>query len=127
VVYTYFPRWYVDSEVLDLYSLTEDACLQVPPFDQRILAQRAAFLIFADPAKELTSSEFGPELKRMKCGDVDLLKFLVPPEAKLIIHRQLEDVGMTRRALFPDLDGLSRDFVAEALYLEAFDAARQKP
>jgi hypothetical protein len=121
-VYVYFPRTYIDLEFCDLYLVFQNACLRVPPFDRRIMAQRAAFVLFADPAQALAPCELGDEYKKMCCGDMDLIKFVIPAEAKLIIHRQLEDVGMTRRTLFPDLDGLSRDFVEEALYLEAFYA-----
>ena len=126
-VYAYFPRTYIDRDACDLYSFTGKACLWVPPFDRRILAQHAAFVLFGDPAKALHPSEFEDELKEMHCGDVDLVKCVIPASAKLIIHRQLEDVGMTRRTLFPDLEGLSRDFVAESLYREAFDARDKKP
>ncbi|MCP5518236.1 MAG: FRG domain-containing protein [Verrucomicrobiales bacterium] len=126
-VYAYFPRRYIDRDTCDLYSFSGNACLRVPPFDRRILAQHAAFVLFGDPAQALSPSQFEDELKEMNCGEMDLIKCVIPAPAKLIIHRQLEDVGMTRRTLFPDLDGLSRDFVTEALYLEAFNARDKNP
>ena len=55
---------------------------------------------------------------------VQLSQIVIPAESKLIIHRELRDVGFTRRAMFPDLEGLSESFAAEDHYLDAFNRSR---
>ena len=126
-VFAYFPQKFVDIEVADLFNFPYVACLLVKPFDRRFLAQRASFIHFNEPATPLTPKIFEEtRFKEMNCGDFDLVKFIIPADAKTIIYRQLMDVGITRRTLFPDLEGLSQDFVREALYQEAFDQAFKK-
>ena len=123
-VCVYHPEIFVDTEKADLYTLNRNACLRVPPFDRRLLAQRAAFLYFADPAAPLVPVPIEENVGKLSSVTVNLVKFVIPADAKLIIFRQLQDVGMTRRTLFPDLEGLSRDFVSNDLYLAAFNATR---
>jgi hypothetical protein len=105
---------YINTEAYDLYDFPVNACLRVPPFDDRILAQRAMFIAFADPALPMEPVELDDDGKQMSCGNYNLVKFLIPAEAKALLHRTLQDVGMTPRTLFPDLEGLSRDFVDDA-------------
>ena len=45
--------------------------------------------------------------------EATLVIFRVPAPVKLVIQEQLGQVGISRKSLFPDLDGLSRDYVLE--------------
>jgi hypothetical protein len=126
-VFVYHPVMFVDAATADLYTLDQNACLRVPPFDSRILAQRGLFVYFADPAVALAPGPIDSELGELSSVSVDLIKFIVPAAAKLIIFRQLQDVGITRRTFFPDLEGLSRDFISDDEYLAAFNAKHIQP
>lgn len=125
-VFAHFPQRYINKDILDIYNVPAISALRIKPFDKRILAQRAIFLFFPDPSQPLEPEKIPEECAIMNCGEFDVVKFAIPKASKLIIHRQLVDIGVTRRTLFPDLDGLSRDFVAEDLYQQAFDAANQE-
>jgi hypothetical protein len=120
-VFAYRPRLYVRPEIQDIYNLTEVVCLLSKPFDRRILAQKASFLFFPNPSKPLTPQKIVDEDDRVIFGEFDLIKFVIPKKAKLIIHRQLMDIDLTRKTLFPDLDGLSQSFVWEEIYNDAFN------
>lgn len=125
-IFAHAPRSFVDVKRASFYQIPEIAALVVKPFDQRILAQRGTFQYFPDPSSPLIPKALGEEWKDLNLGGFDLVKFVIPAGCKLIIHRQLRDVGITRRSLFPDLDGLSRDFVCEDMYREAFRQAYAK-
>jgi hypothetical protein len=125
-IYAFFPWDYVDQELANLYHFPKVACLKVKPFDRRLLAQHAAFVYFPDPSVPLKPEpipEALPIHRMPNAVDQNLIKIRIPADSKLILHRQLRDIGMTRRALFPDLEGLSDSFVAEDVYDAAFQKA----
>ncbi len=80
------------------------------PFDQRVIAQQAIFTVHHQPQIPMTAGAPPPETVDMAPDNVDLVRFSVSADAKPIILRQLSDIGIDRRRLFPDLDGLS-DFI----------------
>ncbi len=112
-VYAYFPEGYLDESMANIYDFPHTACIKIRPFDRRLLAQHAAFVFFPDPSIPLTPKPINDQSLIEMCGRLNLVKIRIPAKSKLIIHRQLRDIGMTRRALFPYAEGLSQSFVAE--------------
>lgn len=120
-VYAYCPWDYVDNDVANIYEFPKVAAMRVPPFDRRILAQQGIFVYFPDPAKPLEPAPLKKEIAELSGTEANLVKITIPAGGKLIIHRQLRDVGVTRRLFFPDMDGLSHDFMSEDYYRHDFD------
>ncbi|MBW7891199.1 MAG: FRG domain-containing protein [Chitinophagaceae bacterium] len=80
----------------DPFNLKEEFdFLFLPIISPRISAQQAVFQLFRDPTKEF--SEFN-----------NLGKFRIPASSKKEIKKQLENLGITYKTLFPDLDGLCK-------------------
>ncbi|MEK7674559.1 MAG: FRG domain-containing protein [Verrucomicrobiota bacterium] len=130
-VYASFQETFFDIDVKKMfaendnpYHVSRVARIKIRPFDRRLLAQYATFLYFPDPTEPLVPLPISPEYAGMGCGQFNLVKIVIPAESKLIIHRELRDVGFTRRAMFPDLEGLSESFAAEDHYLDAFNRSR---
>lgn len=77
----------------------------------RINAQSSLFTIQADPWKALEEID----VSRCHTRDVDiarLTEFLIPAEKRGPILKELNDLQITRRTLFPDLDGLAAGLVS---------------
>jgi hypothetical protein len=72
-----------------------------------MLVQDAVFTMHPQPNVPLTPGKPHPEITGFAPEDVDLVRFKVIAVAKPIILRQLSDVGVSRKRLFPDLEGLS--------------------
>ena len=84
----------------------------VHPFynSPRLLAQDGAFTWHSNPWKSIES--YAGEPFAPKNLDLErLYKWHVPSEAKLAVMKELSGLGITRRTVFPDLDG-----VAESLW-----------
>jgi hypothetical protein len=127
-VYAFQPGAYVEPKEADLYDCSRVACLRVRPFDRRLLAQHAAFVYFPDPSVPLKPELIPEQLRMPQSGEMNLVKIRIPAKSKLILQQQLRDIGVTRRALFPDLEGLSQSFVVQDVYREAvkaWDAAKK--
>jgi len=67
--------------------------------DPRIQLQSSTFTVHGSPTP----------LEQGEKNEDYLLRFLVPPKAKIVIARQLERCGIMRSTLFPDLENLARD------------------
>jgi len=50
---------------------------------------------------------FIPETDKYVADGLDLVVIRVSAEMKPILQRQLSEIGMSRKTLFPDLEGLS--------------------
>ncbi len=116
-VFAYLPLKNVRPESDCLASFSDAASLCVRPFNRRIIAQQATFVLCGDPSRPLQSQPM-PKIHREKHTDefpveATLVIFRVPAPVKLVIQEQLGQVGISRKSLFPDLDGLSRDYVLE--------------
>jgi hypothetical protein len=80
----------------------------IHPFynSQRILAQDGAFTLHLDPQYPLESlagkpfASFNLDIER-------LYNWIIPAECKMDIIKQLSGLGITRRAVYPDLDGIA--------------------
>ena len=68
----------------------------------RMLNQRALFTIHCDARKEIPITE-----SILKNGRKNQIKILIAAELKKEITKMLDDYGINRVSLFPDLDGLS--------------------
>jgi hypothetical protein len=92
------------------------------PFDRRMLQQAAVFTYHVQPAVALepiivTEKPEQASTSWMSTADptatavgVNLIEFIVAPEYKHEMRKGLAIVGMRYDTLFPDLDGLSREF-----------------
>ena len=92
------------------------------PFDRRMLQQAAVFTYHVQPAvalepipvseKPVSGSEAWiscPDRAALETG-VNLIEFIVAPEYKNELRKGLASLGIRYDTLFPDLDGLSRQF-----------------
>jgi hypothetical protein len=69
--------------------------------DPRVMVQQGAFTIHAD-AKNLTDMEMKNPARPWLIG------FRIPREAKAYLHGVLENLGVSRSSLFPDLGSLAK-------------------
>jgi hypothetical protein len=93
-----------------------------PPFDRRMLQQAAVFTYHAQPAVPLepvivSDSALQTGEAWMSVSDpaaravgTNLIEFIVAPEYKPVLRTALAQIGMRYDTLFPDLEGLSRNF-----------------
>jgi hypothetical protein len=75
--------------------------------DRRIAAQGSKFILFGT-VRDMTES---PAINRPRGGDgkhAILDKIIVTKEAKEYLRAQLNEIGISERAMFPDLEGLGR-------------------
>ena len=83
------------------------------PFDRRMLQQAAVFTYHVEPAVALeptaVSDRSTADPAAIAAG-VDLIEFIVAPEYKPELRKGLATLGVRYDTLFPDLDGLSRQF-----------------
>ena len=72
----------------------------------RVIAQESCFTLFPFPK---TATPIPPLEERERRADEisQLFKFRVPGNAKPLISRELRQLGITYRTLFPDLEGLA--------------------
>jgi hypothetical protein len=61
----------------------------------RINAQQGVFQMFKDPTENFSEA-------------YNLGKFVIPAECKITIKSELEELGVSYRTLFPDLDGICK-------------------
>jgi len=110
-VYCHSPQGHVDPKIAELGALPFVGQYTPPPFDSRILLQCGVFSYHPTPSEELRIGPVHEDLGRLKPDHgLDLVRFLVLADLKPILKRQLDEIGVNRKSLFPDLDGLS-DFV----------------
>lgn len=77
------------------------------PFDSRILAQSALFTYHPNPRDILRPQRVRGDRVKLAPEGFDLAEFRVPKNAKDKLQGELASVGITRKALFPDLEGFS--------------------
>jgi hypothetical protein len=88
---------------------TEDAIKILHTFHNspRLISQSGVFTFHSNPWRPIEfyiGSLFRPSRLDIAC----LIKWLVDPGSKKDIVQELEDVGINRRTVFPDLDGLAQ-------------------
>lgn len=106
-VYTYLGWMYVNSETAKLGTIDRVAVYRPRPIDRRILSQSGMFTYHPEPQIPLMPNPVAPERAKAAPDKVDLVKIVVPFDMKHIIVRQLAELGVSRKSLFPDLEGLS--------------------
>ena len=117
VVYCHFPTTFelapdrkLDDPVFQI------AVFRPRPFDRRILAQHGLFTYHHEPEVEFPPSAESKAFEIIGGRMVEsitaegfsgLLAVIIAAKQKRQIMQQLNELGFTRKALFPDLDGLS--------------------
>ena len=86
-----------------------DAIRIVYPFynSPRLLAQDGAFTMHSNPWRSIESYK-GKPFKTENLDIEKLYRWRVPAGKKANIIRELSNLGITQRSLFPDLDGVAR-------------------
>lgn len=106
-VYAHAPSRIIDSRVAKLGFLQQVAKYEPPPFDSRILLQAGVFTYHPEPNVPLSPKPVEDLGGLTPDHGTNLVKFVLKGEMKPIIKRRLDEIGLSRKALFPDLDGLS--------------------
>lgn len=98
---------------------------QPPPFDRRLAAQEGLFTFHPRPQSSVPIMEVASQYESNPVPHTNLHTVKVPWRAKALLRQQLADLGVTRKSLFPDLDGLS-DYINWGVRLKAAQfSARQ--
>lgn len=107
-VFCHFPWWHIDKKETVLGGEFEHVPILRPsPFDRRIVAQSGVFTYHAKPQKPLEANETNSEARKAAPEGIDLAVLRFRSELKPILQRQLGEIGVSRKTLFPDLEGLS--------------------
>jgi FRG domain len=107
-VYCHMPWHIIDREKAHIDKPFTHVALLIPrPFDRRILAQSGVFTYHSNPAEPLTVGAPPEEALDAAPDGVNLVRIRVLKKAKPFLQRQLSAIGVSRKALFPDLEGLS--------------------
>jgi hypothetical protein len=104
----HFPQEIINREKLTIYDVLDDPALLEPrPFDRRIAAQAGVFTYHVHPNRPLVARRVSGEMERAAPNGVNLVIMRIPAKLKPTLQRQLSTIGIYRKTLFPDLEGLS--------------------
>ncbi|QDT37956.1 FRG domain-containing protein [Stratiformator vulcanicus] len=107
-IFCYTPQWHIDTATASLGERLDVGQITPPPIDSRILVQSGVFTYHPAPNEPLLPGEIIHDLGLLRpTHGIDLVRFLVPSKIKPILKRQLSEIGVNRKAVFPDLEGLS--------------------
>jgi len=98
VVVCYSPTGYFYPHLKEFWQVEAVVRYDPPPFDARIRAQSGIFTYHPFPSHELVEEPKSINFRRL----------VVPSKAKGAILTELAEIDITRRTLFPGLDGLSQ-------------------
>jgi hypothetical protein len=119
-LYAHTPRQFVEKEELGLGAREiAGAALIARSISTRILNQRGCFTVHDPPNAPLQCRED----EHMK-GHPDLVELTIPAVQKEEVLVMLDDYGINRVTLFPDLDGLSQHLNWETARM--FERAKRK-
>lgn len=108
VVHCYLPQQIVVPKGATPAGLSNVAAYQPRPFDRRILVQGGMFTFHPEPREPLQPVVIDDDhFRELTKVDVNLVAVRVRADTKRILQRQLDEVGVNRKTLFPDLEGLS--------------------
>ncbi len=109
VVVCHNPWLVIEHDKISLEGVSVVAKLQPSPFDRRVVAQSSTFTYHPFPKQQLIMGQLTPEQKAMETEGLteNLVAIQIPAKLKQILQRQLSSVGVSRKTLFPDLEGLS--------------------
>jgi hypothetical protein len=83
------------------------------------LAQDGAFTIHSNPWKSIESYERERSPFKVENLDIErLYRWRVPAEEKANILKDLSSLGVTKRSLFPDLDGVAESLLGNGGLVE---------
>jgi hypothetical protein len=113
------PDLRIDVGSIGSLSVGRSVLAYVPPaISPRILNQAGAFTEHSPPNLDLlTATEKETKHK------IEIVRFRIPANRKTDMQRSLNQLGVSRATLFPDLDGLSAQINAETSRLVAEKAA----
>lgn len=77
------------------------------PFDRRIIAQAGVFTYHPDPKIPIEAKPLPDQKTKFTTDGLDLVVIRIATDIKPILQRMLDEIGVNRKTLFPDLDGLS--------------------
>ena len=78
------------------------------PFDRRFIAQSGVFTCHSDPQTPLDANEVPPEAQKGASDGINLAVLRVRGgKYKSMLQRQLNEIDISRKTLFPDMEGLS--------------------
>ncbi len=109
-VFCHFPVWQIARDSADIFSCKGTGRLIPLQFDRRIVAQSGVFTYHYDPREPVAAEEVtGPFLvppPRLPVGP-NLAEITVRADLKVELQARLAELGITRKTLFPDLEGVS--------------------
>ena len=106
-VYCYAPHLHLDPQKVRLGYLNKIAQFTPPPFDQRILLQSGVLTYMPNPSQPLTPESIWDLRELTPDHGLNLVRIVVMADMKPILKRRLDEIGINRKSLFPDLEGLS--------------------
>jgi hypothetical protein len=106
-VFCYYQGAIVVPEEATFARLKQVALYKPRPFDRRILSQSGVFTYHPDPQKPLEAKPMTDKNNEFAPDGLDLVTIRVDAKLKPIFQRQLSEIGISRKTLFPDLEGLS--------------------
>lgn len=84
--------------------------IYAPHVSPRVAAQSCTFTIQDSPDRDLDA--YDPSVQQDDDWEIQgFVKLKVPPERKIDFILDLERLGITERAMFPDLDGIARAII----------------
>jgi len=113
---TYYPATFDDTPIKGVS--TDEAVKILHPFynSPRMVSQDGAFTLHSNPWRSIDAYAnivFQPERLDIE----QLYRWPIPADAKLPLHRELNSLNISRRMMFPDLDGVALSLVeAEVLW-----------
>jgi len=106
-IFCYLPWMCVPDGTIDLEEINVVARYMPRPFDRRVAAQSGCFTYHPQPQVPITPSELHPDIRKHAPEIKDLIVLTIPQDIKSSVLSQLSHIGINRKSLFPDLDGLS--------------------
>lgn len=101
----YFPTQYIYlDEIISPVEITRVVAYQPKAVSSRLRSQSSYFTYHKEESFKITNEHFKP-------GEFDTLReWVIPADCKVSILNTLDRLAINYRNLFPDLDGLSKDF-----------------
>jgi hypothetical protein len=107
-VFAHCPASYLYPKTHRLEGFDRVAAYRPKPFDQRLLSQATVFTYHPHPDVALTPGAITlPTGAPPTQSKVDMAKIIIRAEAKPLLFTDLEEIGISRKTLFPSLEGLS--------------------
>ncbi len=107
-VFCHNPWWIIERETSSIERPFDKVGMLIPrPFDRRIVAQSGVFTYHFNPREPMVANEVTGEARQAAPEGVNLVMLRVIGKTKRILQDHLSAIGISRKSLFPDLEGLS--------------------